>query len=158
VVVLVAGGCGKSNKTSASNTQAQEAPAGSAPVTLAGKTNNHGKADVSSKGAKADLDVEADDFYFSPTFVKAAPGQTLSITVDNHSKNTHTFTTAGGVDEQVAAGQKKAVTVTAPATGVLVWYCRFHQSSGMQGAVYLKDGDTAGPSSSSSSSTGGYGY
>ena len=42
---------------------------------MTGTVNSHGSKDLSSKGSSASIDVEADDYYFSPTFIKAAAGQ-----------------------------------------------------------------------------------
>lgn len=123
------------------------------PVKLTGTTNNHGLKDVAGKDG-ATVELELDDFYFAPTFVKAKASQSLTVELKNEGDATHTFTVQGGPDEQVAPKETKTVTVTAPASGVLVYYCRFHQGRGMQGAVYLNEGDSAGASAGSSS----YGY
>lgn len=157
VAPLVLAGCGKSSNSSGSSGASSKAT--SPPVTLTGQVNTHGIKDVSSKGSSASLEVEADDFYFGPSFIKAAAGQTLTLELKNDGKVPHTFTTADGtVDEQLAPDGKKTVTVKAPASGVLVWYCRFHRGQGMQGAVFLHEGDSAAAASSSTSSSGGYGY
>jgi plastocyanin len=168
VVLLAVGlaGCGKSGSggsvsgTGTSDTAAPGAP----PLTLPGTTTNKGTEDLSTKGSKADLSLEIDDFYFKPTFVKAAAGQTISVSLHNEGAATHTFTTGGGVDEELAKGAKKTVTVTVPSDGALVYYCRFHQARGMQGAFYLKDGDkvstsgSGGAGSTSTSTSTGSGY
>jgi plastocyanin len=168
--VLAAGvaGCGDSGGGSSSGTGTATGDSAKPPVTLNGSTNQHASTDVSGKGANAEVELEADDFYFSPTFVKAAAGQAVKVNIANQGKATHTFTVAGSVDEQLAPGAKKTVTVTAPANGVLVYFCRFHQSRGMQGALYLHAGDAQSSSGSGSSpgsspsstptSGGGYGY
>jgi plastocyanin len=159
IVVVVAAGCGKSNDSSKADSSGSGS--GKAPVTLTGTVNNHGNADVSGEGSSASLEVETDDFYFGPTFVKAAAGQSISVALHNEGKATHTFTTAdGSVDEQLSPDAKKTVTVKVPASGVLVYFCKFHRSQGMQGAVYLHEGDAVGASSSGTptSTSGGYGY
>ena len=75
------------------------------PVTLDGKVNAKGTKDLSGK-ATASLEVEADDYYFSPTFVKVQPGEKVTITLKNEGNTTHTFTSTGlDVDKQVSAGQ-----------------------------------------------------
>ena len=53
------------------------APAGaktSKPVTVDGKVNVKGTKDISSKKS-ASIEIEADDYYFNPTFVKVAAGR-----------------------------------------------------------------------------------
>jgi plastocyanin len=124
-VALVAAGCGGGD----GNKEAK----GPLPVALEGATNNHG-----TKDAKDKLEVEADDFYFGPTFVKASSGQQFSVQLKNDGKATHTFTiTALGVDVQVGPGESRTFTVTAPKNGSVEFHCRFHQSQGMQGAVFV---------------------
>ena len=106
---------------------------GSTLVSLSGKTNEHG-----TKTATAELEVEADDFYFEPTYIKATAGQAFTVEIHNEGKVAHTFTsTALGVDQEVAAGEKKTITLTAPPSGNALFFCRFHQSQGMQGAVFV---------------------
>jgi plastocyanin len=152
LVAVLGAACGDSKGGTASGTGT--AGEGEAPVTLASKANNHGTADARSKTS---LEVEADDYYFGPTYIHAKAGQSIKLELANEGKATHTFTTEDGkTDQELAPGAKKTVTVTAPATGLLVYYCRFHRGEGMQGAVYLNQGDKA--SAGTGTSTGGYGY
>jgi len=162
IVVVLAGGCGESGGSgsasgsasvsgSASGSGAPEDP----PVALSGKVENKGIKDATGGG---DVDMELDDFYFGPTFLKVKAGQSLKLNLHNEGKAAHTFTTAG-VDETVQPGEKKTVTVTGPASGAVVFSCRFHQAQGMQGAMYLKDGDKVeAGGTTSSTGAGGYGY
>jgi plastocyanin len=145
VAVLVAG-CGGSSGSST-------------PVKLSGDTTNKGTKDLTGSA----IEIEADDFYFSPTFIKGGtPGATVTVTLKNEGTNPHTFTSAAlGVDKQVAAGASDTVQVTLPQSGATEFHCKFHQqSNGMQGAFFFKDGDTlaasGGGASSSSSSDSGY--
>jgi len=108
------------------------------PVSLSGPTNVHGKKDVSGS-TKAKLELEQDDFYFSPTFIKVQPGEQLTITVKNEGATAHTFTSAAlHVDKTVQPDKTAKVHVTIPATGgPFEFHCNFHQSMGMHGAFYL---------------------
>src|SRR3954453_21373631 len=129
------------------------------PVKLSGNTTNKGTKDLSGTS----IEVELDDFYFSPTFIKGGtPGSTVTVHLKNEGKQPHTFTsTALGVDEQVAPDATADVTITLPQSGATEFHCRFHQASnGMQGAFFFKDGDTVagGAASSSSSVSGGGAY
>jgi plastocyanin len=121
----------------------------SKPVTLAGKVNNKGTKDISSK-TTAKLELEADDFYFSPTFVKVKPGEKVTITLKNEGDATHTFTSdALSIDQQVSAGKSKKFTVTVPSSDTAFqFHCDFHESMGMQGAFYTKPGATLSSASS----------
>jgi plastocyanin len=122
------------------------APAGAKttkPVTLDGKVNAKGTKDISGKSS-ATLELEADDYYFNPTFIKLAPGEKVTLTVKNEGDSTHTFTSdALNVDKQVSSGKSKKITVTIPSSGsAFQFHCDFHQSMGMKGAFYTKAGAT----------------
>jgi plastocyanin len=138
LVSLSAGACGGSSEkktTEPATTQpATSQPATSQPpASLAGQTNDHG-----TQPAKDGLAVEADDFYFGPTFIQAKAGQVFTIEVENEGKVPHTFTSSAlGVDEQLAPGAKTTIKLTAPASGSTEFHCRFHQGRGMQGAVVI---------------------
>lgn len=152
VVTLGVGACGNSSKKGTDTTSS-----GSAPVKLTGTVNNHGGKDLSGSSGSASVELEQDDFYFSPTFIKAAPSQKVEVEVKNEGKVTHTFTIDSlSVDQEVPAGSTKTVTLTLPASGAVAFYCRFHKGQGMQGALYFKAGTTASDSNSGSSSGNGY--
>jgi predicted lipoprotein with Yx(FWY)xxD motif/plastocyanin len=108
------------------------------PVTLSGKVTNHG-----TKSAKANqIVVMQRNDYFTPTFVKAKPGTTLTVTIKNQGTQEHTFTVPGqAVDADLTPGKKMTVQVAVPSTGALRFYCRFHGPLGMQGAIFTKAGD-----------------
>jgi plastocyanin len=155
VIALAATGCAK-DKT------ASPGDAGKAPVALSGTVNDHGGKDISGKN---EVEVEQDDFYFNPTFVKAKPGSTVKVTLSNEGTVPHTFTIdALHVDQTIPKGEKKVVTVTLPSSGAVAFYCKFHKGQGMQGAFYFNAGDSVGsggggttPSGSSDDSGGAYG-
>lgn len=127
-------------------------------VELSGTVSNHGTKDL---GTTTKLEVELDDLYFAPTFIKATPGAEVEVSLKNEGKVQHTFT----IDEtntnvELAAGKSSSVKVKLPATGALAFYCNFHRGSGMQGAFSVSAVAT-NPSATSttvSSSSGGYGY
>lgn len=130
------------------------------PVTLEGKVTNKGTKTV--KNGK--VSIEADDFYFKSTFLKAKPGSTVTVSLKNDGKTQHTFTIdALGIDRALVPEQSATVTVTLPATGATNFYCRFHgpegSNQGMQGALFSKKGESvntgsgATPSSSAATPT-----
>ena len=104
-------------------------PAG---VELSGTVNDKGSADISGDGATPTIDIEVDDSYFSPTFVKATPGAAVTVRLDNEGDTTHTFTVDGGVDQQLEPGDEATVTARCPtadrsasrATSTPAWACR----------------------------------
>jgi plastocyanin len=167
---IIAIGCGGgSSKTTASASSQQSTAGGSAnqPVALPGTTNDKGTQTASGN----DINVELNDFYIEPTFIKATPGQSLTLHLKNAGQNAHTFTSASlNVDKELQPGETADVQVMMPQSGATEFHCRFHQGSGMQGAFFFNNGDTlvgagtggaSGSSNSSSSSTsnnGGYNY
>jgi plastocyanin len=123
------------------------APAGakaSKPVQVDGKVNVKGTKDISSKKS-ASIELEADDYYFEPTFVKVQPGEKVRVTLKNEGSAAHTFTSDGlNIDQDVAAGKSVKFTITVPSDGTaFAFHCSFHGSMGMQGAFYTKAGGTA---------------
>jgi plastocyanin len=123
------------------------APAGaksSKPVQVDGKVNVKGTKDISSKKFTS-IEIEADDYYFEPTFVKVQPGEKVRITLENEGSAAHTFTSdALSIDQDVAAGKKVKFSITVPSDGTaFAFHCSFHQSMGMQGAFFTKAGGTA---------------
>jgi plastocyanin len=120
LVALVAVGCGGGSSK--------------APVSLPGPTNNHG-----TKTARDDLAVVADNYSFSPTFLTASAWQKFTVQLRNDGSARHTFTSPTmNIDLELAPGAARSITLTAPASGSVEFHCRFHQSQGMQGAVYVK--------------------
>jgi len=118
--------------------------ASKAPVNLGEKVNNHGSKDVSGD-KKAKLEVELDDFYFGPTFIKAKAGQKITITAKNEGSMPHTFTSDKlKVNKELQPDKSAKFTVTVPSSGaVFEFHCDFHVSQGMAGGVYTKVGGTA---------------
>jgi plastocyanin len=156
VVVLALSACGDDG---GGTTTSDTGSSSDEPVTLEAPLNNEGTQDI---GDATTLELEADDDYFDPTFTKAAAGAEITVTIDNEGEKTHTFTIDDqDIDVEVAPGDTAEATVTIPDGDALRYYCRLHQSQGMQGAFYSADGQTViGVSSTStdSGSPGGYGY
>jgi plastocyanin len=122
-VVLVTAACGGDNSSSSST-----------PVSIAGKVNAHGTKDVKDGDSVA---VEADDFYFGPTFIKGPAGAKVNVQLHSEGKAKHTFTIDDQkINQPLDPDATATVSVTLPSSGVLVYYCQFHQSQGMQGALF----------------------
>lgn len=123
-------------------------PAAEAPVELSGKVNDEGTEDATGK---TELEVEADDFYFKPTFIKVTPGQKLTLSLRNEGQTPHTFTSPElAVDQELKAGDTASVEITVPDGEAVLFFCRFHRGGGMQGAVFTKEGGTVGAKSQAS--------
>ncbi|MGZ4737254.1 MAG: cupredoxin domain-containing protein [Acidimicrobiia bacterium] len=135
-VVLGLTACGSGSKSSGSSTSTTKA-APQAPVSLSGKVNNKGTKDISTKGSSTSVELETDDFYFNPTFIKVAPGQKIKVELKNEGSVPHTFTSPTlGVNQELQPDSNATVEVTVPASGNAEFYCRFHKDNGMQGVMF----------------------
>jgi YVTN family beta-propeller protein len=129
--------------TPPAQTRAAASPSGkSKSVTLGGVAYaDHGTKDVRNLSK---LELEADDYYFSPTFLRGKPGQKLTLLVENEASTLHNISIpALGIDKDIPPKGKVQVDVTFPASGMLAVSCKFHGSLGMNGRLLTGD---AGPS------------
>jgi plastocyanin len=124
VLALAATACGKENGTEE----------GGETITIAGqKANDHGMKDVSGESS---VELEQDNFYFEPTVLEGTPGQKLTIELSNEGSALHNFSIPDqSIDQDVQPDAKGEVTVTFPNSGTLVFFCKYHQSQGMVGAL-----------------------
>jgi plastocyanin len=105
------------------------------PIELEGDVEVHGVADLEGDS----LEMEVDDFYFGPTFVKVEGSGTATIELENEGDAQHTFTIEGqDIDVTLAPGDSEEVDVELPESGHLEFICRFHSGSGMRGAFYVE--------------------
>jgi len=107
-------------------------------ITLGGVSYaDHGTKDVRDR---AKLELEADDYYFSPTFLRGKPGQTLTLLVENEASTLHNISIpALGIDKDVPPKGRVQFDVTFPASGVLAFSCKFHGPLGMNGQLLAGD-------------------
>ena len=99
---------------------------------------DHGSRDVSGR---RDVHLEADDYYFKPTFLKGKPGQTVTLEVENESGTLHNLTVPElGIDRDLAPRSKMKLAVTFPASGVIAFHCKLHQALGMAGQLQTGSG------------------
>jgi len=96
--------------------------------------NEHGTKDVTGASSFA---LEADSFYFEPTYLKGTPGQKLKVTVTNATSGTlHNFSApALRIDKDIQAKANVDVDLTFPQSGVLLFLCKYHTGSGMNGEL-----------------------
>lgn len=103
------------------------------PPELDEAVNDKGTALLEGDGVA----IEADDFFFKPTFVQTEAGASFTVEVTNVGKVAHTFTIEDtDVDEAVDPGDKVEVQVDVASDTPVVFICRFHASQGMRGAFY----------------------
>jgi plastocyanin len=141
VLALAAAACGgDENPPAAGGGSTTSPPATSSPL------NNEGTLDASGMTG---FELELDNFYFKPTFIKAKPGQTYKIEVKNEGTVPHTFTMAsvgGNLEQVVQPDGTMEVDVGMPAAGGadVAFYCRFHAGQGMRGAFFFGATPSAG--------------
>jgi plastocyanin len=159
LAVVAAAGCGGSsggsNASSTSTSEGSGSGGGGGQINAAGvQANDHG-----SKAASGETKVEIDDYYFEPTVLKGTPGQKVTLELDNEGSTEHTFTVdSQGVDQELQPGDEAKVTVTIPKSGAISFYCKFHKSEGMAGALVANGSSPSSGSGGGSSGGGGGGY
>jgi plastocyanin len=103
------------------------------PTTGGGTTGAPGAVDVSGMTS---VQIRTEGFSFVPAELRASPGQTLTIEVENAGGVSHTFTIEDlGIDEELSPGESVQVEVTLPDSGSVPFICRFHERSGMVGEI-----------------------
>lgn len=139
VLCLFVAGCGKSDKKndakggSPKTTAASGKGSGDAAkkAGLQGKVNDHGTKPAADG---ATVEMEMDDVYFNPTFIKAKPGAHITLELKNEGKLRHTFSMdSPKADEELAPDSTKKISVTVPSGKSGAFYCKFHKGGGMQG-------------------------
>jgi len=140
LLLLAAAGCGSSSSSSSGSTRESRSSGGQR--TIAGvNANDHGTKTVSKE-----TELELDDYYFKPTVIQGKAGQKVTLELKNEGKVEHSFTIdSQGIDKTLSPGEDAKVTVTIPASGSVSFYCKFHKSSGMAGALAV-EGQGAGGS------------
>jgi plastocyanin len=94
---------------------------------------NHGTIDVGGQTAE---DVQAQNNYFDPTVLTGSGGETITLSIDNSTDTLHNFSLQEQqIDQDVPPGQSVKVTVTFPANGRLVFFCKYHRARGMLGEL-----------------------
>lgn len=158
-VVPLLAGCGSSSSKSSSSTESTSSGERGKKTIAGVQANNHGTKTVSSSGK---TEVELDDFYFEPTVLEGKAGQKVTLELKNEGKTEHTFTIdSEKIDKELQPGDETEVTVTIPKSGVVSFYCKFHKSSGMAGAVAVSGASVSGkgghmPGTNTGSTTNSY--
>ncbi len=107
-------------------------------ITAGGREfSDHGTAVVTDRFK---VDVEADSYYFAPTFLRGKPGQKLMLEIENDSGTLHNISIAElNLDKNIPPKSKVTVEVTFPQAGALHFFCKFHTAIGMNGALLVGD-------------------
>jgi len=155
-LVPVLAGCGSSSSSSGNTTTEKSSEGGQ--KSIAGvMANDHGTKTVESGGK---TEVELDDFYFEPTVLQGKPGEKVELELKNEGKVEHSFTVnAQQIDKELEPGAKAEVTVTIPKSGAISFYCKYHKSFGMAGALATAGtGGMTGTGTTQTNTGGGKGY
>lgn len=155
-LVLALAACGSSGSSGGPSSVGS----GSDGNTIAGlHANNHGTADVTGKTS---VDIQANNYNFTPSVLKGAPGQQITLHVVNATGTEHNVSIdAQKVNDDIDGHENADVKVTMPASGVLAFWCEYHKSLGMVGGLLVSGsaGDAPGGAvSPSSDDSGGGGY
>ena len=137
-LALVAVACNSKTVTPSSN---GTTPAGNSPSTSASPLVDKGTKDATGL---ASVEVEADNdngqYYFKPTFLKAKPGEKITVELKNEGNTPHSFTIDSlNIGQTVDPDKSMDIVVTLPASASsdVQFYCRFHVSFGMRGAFFF---------------------
>jgi plastocyanin len=88
----------------------------------------------------AEVDLEADEYYFEPAFLRGTPGQKLKLEIENESNTLHSFTIPEQkLDMDIPPKGKIVVEVTFPQSGLVGFFCKFHSALGMNGELLTGD-------------------
>lgn len=117
----------------AASTRAEPSAHCPAAAGLPSTANDHGAAPTTGTS----LNVEAGDFFFSPTCeLSVRTGSTVTLTVHNSGQALHNVTFSDqGIDADVAPGQTVTVNVKVGAAGTYAYFCKYHRTSGMVGTL-----------------------
>jgi len=154
LLLLAAAGCGSSSSSSSGGTTTGDSGGGGRRAIAGVQAHDHGTKAVEDNGK---TEVELDDFYFKPTVLEGKPGQTVTLELKNEGETEHTFTIdSQSVDQDLGPGEEAEVDVTIPKSGVVSFYCKFHKSSGMAGALAVtgQEGGTGGMTTDSDEGDG----
>jgi plastocyanin len=139
-LVPLLAGCGSSGSSSTTTESSGGGGESEGGTTTVGglQANNHGTKSVETSGK---TEVELDDFYFEPTVLEGTPGQKVMLELKNEGKVEHSFTVdSQGIDKDIEPADEGEVAVTIPESGAISFYCKYHKSSGMAGALAVEGG------------------
>jgi plastocyanin len=132
LILAVAAACGGNEGREEETSEEETSEEGTSQI--GGQSaNDHGTEDVSGETS---VELELDDFYFEPTVLRGDAGQSLTLEAFNEGDQAHTFTSEElSVDQELAPGEETSIDITFPDSGQVVFFCRFHDSQGMRGAI-----------------------
>jgi len=104
-----------------------------ARTTSTSSSQSAAPTDVSGKSSTT---MSAENYFFAPATLDGTAGQKLTITLTNDGSVPHNFSISDqNISVTLEAGQQKDIQVAFPQSGSVEFFCVFHQSSGMVGAL-----------------------
>lgn len=84
------------------------------------------------------LDLELDNFYFEPTYIKAPGASTVMVKLENHGDVEHNFSIeALNVDKDVEPKKGTEFELKLGTETRYNFFCKYHENMGMRGAFML---------------------
>jgi plastocyanin len=155
LLAVAVAGCGGESASKSSSSGG-----GGGQTVIAGvNANNHG-----TKAVSTSAEVELDDYYFEPTIIQGKAGSSVTLELKNEGTVEHNFTVSGqNIDQNIQPGSSAKVAVTIPNSGAVSFYCKFHKSMGMAGALEVSGsggmtGMGGGTTTIGTTTSKGYGY
>jgi len=141
VLVFAALGCAKNNEATSSPSPVASAAATNKPaIALQGTITNKGTKAFTTENFTLELeaDNEGSQYYFKPTFIRAAGGGTATIEFKNEGSVEHNLTIPLlKVNQDLQPGKSKTLTLEMGTDSFVPFFCKYHKASGMQGAFNL---------------------
>jgi len=126
-------------------------------ATACGGGSTYSSETPTGGGGGTALQVTAQNFFFDPKALSAAPGTQVALTFTNSGSVRHSFTAAGAnVDAEAGPGDTRNVTFTMPSSGTLNFHCKFHPS--MTGTITSSGSAPAPTTQAGTSTSSGYQY
>ncbi len=136
---LAAAACGNGpssggiSGTSSSASHTSQNATGSCPgtVSFSPQVDDHGAAVLSG----STVSLIGGDSYFQPTCITGVAAGSITVSVRNTGSQLHNISVSDqNIDQDVAAGETVNVHVKVQ-SAPLVFFCKYHRASGMQGAL-----------------------
>jgi plastocyanin len=150
IAALLLGGCGDDDGSDSD---------GGSTLEIDGEpANDEGTEELTGDS----VELEEDDFYFSPTVLTGEPGQVVTLEITNESDSEHNITIEDqGIDEDTEPGGSTTVEAEIPDSGLIAFYCSYHEAEDMRGALAVTGSEptasaSEGESEDDSGSMGGY--
>jgi plastocyanin len=151
VVALMLVGCGDDDETTSAGSEE------AATLEIDGETaNNEGTEAVTGES----VELEEDDYYFEPTVLTGDPGQKVTFEITNEGDEEHNLSIDDqNIDEDTEPGESATVKAEIPDSGLVEFYCSYHESQNMRGALAVTGSEpTASTETETTTSSGGGGY